>query len=186
MVTTMLAWPLRLLRPIEPMVKRVLFLTLAKVKIPSLNASIQIDGLITVLGTANVSIGSRSRISRHVELGTEERGEIHIGEQVRINRGSTIFAYEEIRIGDHTLIGEFVTIRDANHGIAAGDHIRSQEHEAQAIHIGTDVWIGRGTVILPGVRIGDHCVIGANSVVTKDIEPGMVAVGSPARAIRER
>jgi len=186
LITSMLAWPFRMLSSFAPMFKRILFLTLAKVKLPTLSSSVQIDGPITIIGTANVSIGERSRISRQVELGTEEEGRIKIGENVRINRGTTIFAYDRIEIGEHTLIGEFVTIRDANHGISPEHLIRTQAHEAKTIMIGKDVWIGRGAVILPGVTLGDGCVIGANSVVTKDVAEGMIAVGSPAKAIRKR
>ena len=177
---------MRLFKPLGPYLKRIFFHSLAKVNLPELAASVQIDGPIHVVGTANIDIGGQSRISRDVELGTEEEGHIHLGNNVRINRGTTVFAYKQISIGQDTLIGEFVTIRDANHGIAAGDPIRQQAHEASSIHIGKDVWIGRGAVILPGGSIGDGCVIGANSVLTKDLEAGMIAVGSPAKAIRKR
>ena len=91
-----------------------------------------------------------------------------------------------ISIGRDTLIGEFVTIRDANHGIDPDKPIRQQPHRTAAIEIGKDVWIGRGAVILPGVKIGDGSVVGANSVVTRSLEAGVVAVGSPARVIKNR
>lgn len=177
---------IRLFKPLNSPLKRIIFHALAKVNLPELPASVQIDGLIHVAGTANIRIGEQSRISRDVELGTEEAGQINLGQNVRINRGTTVFAYQEISIGRDTLIGEFVTIRDANHAITAGTPIRTQGHEASPIHIGKDVWIGRGAVILPNVTIGDGSVIGANSVVTKDVAAGMIAVGSPAKAIRQR
>lgn len=178
--------PLRIIAPSSKIIKRFVYLTAAQIKLPTLHGSVQIDGFITVIGTANIQIGSQSRISRDVELGTEGAGSIDIGHAVRINRGTTLFAYENISIGDHTLIGEFVSIRDANHGIAPDQLVRSQEHHSRPISIGRDVWIGRGSVILPGVTIGDGSIIGANSVVTKNIEPGMIAVGTPAVAVRPR
>ena len=181
-----IALPLRMVNPLMGTIKRLIFLTAAQVKLPTLHGSVQIDGPITVIGTANIEIGQKSRLSRDVELGTEENGNIKIGESVRINRGTTLFAYKEIVIGDHTLIGEFVSIRDANHGIAPDKLVRSQGHDSKAITIGRDVWIGRGSVILPGVSIGDGCIIGANSVVTKSIEAGMIAVGTPATPVRHR
>lgn len=185
-LTSILALPLRLLLPLVYPAQRIVYLTLAKVRLPNLSQTVQIDGPVAIIGTGNVGIGERSRVSRQVELGTEENGHIKIGENVRINRGSTIFSYTGVTIGDHSLIGEFVTIRDANHGIAPDQTIRSQPHNSERISIGEDVWIGRGVVILPGVTIGDGSVIGANSVVTKDIEPGMIAVGSPAKVIKNR
>jgi len=178
--------PIRMIDPLTAYIKRFIFLTAAQAKLPSLHGSVQIDGPITVVGTADILIGKKSRISRDVELGTEENGNIMIGESVRINRGSTLFAYKGISIGEHTLIGEFVSIRDANHGIAPDKLVRSQDHDSNAITIGRDVWIGRGSVILPGVTIGDGAIVGANSVVTKDIDSGMIAVGTPAISIRKR
>lgn len=172
--------------PLTAYIKRFLFLTAAQAKLPTLHGSVQIDGPITVIGTADIEIGPRSRISRDVELGTEKTGKVKIGESVRINRGTTLFAYKGIVIGDHTLIGEFVSIRDANHGIAPDKLVRSQAHQSKAITIGRDVWIGRGSVILPGVTIGDGAIIGANSVVTKSIKAGTIAVGTPAIPVRNR
>jgi len=185
-LTSILAIPFRLVLPLIYPTQRILYLTLAKIRLSNLSATVQVDGPIQILGSANIKIGGRSRISRQVELGTEETGHIRIGENVRINRGSTIFSYAGVTIGDHCMIGEFVTIRDANHGIAPEEPIRSQPHNSKKINIGKDVWIGRGVVVLPGVTIGDGCVVGANSVVTKDIEPGMIAVGSPAKVIKKR
>ncbi len=178
--------PFRMMDPLLVSMKRLIYLTAAQTKLPALHGSVQVDGPIVVVGTADIQIGLRSRISRDVELGTEENGKIKIGESVRINRGTTLFAYKEILIGDHTLIGEFVTVRDANHGIAPDQLVRAQGHDSKAITIGRDVWIGRGSVILPGVNIGDGCIIGANSVVTKSIEAGMIAVGTPAKPVRRR
>jgi acetyltransferase-like isoleucine patch superfamily enzyme len=100
--------------------------------------------------------------------------------------GTVIVSYEHISIGDHTLIGEYVSIRDANHGVEPGTPIREQPHAAEGIDIGRDVWIARGAVILKGVTIGDGAVIAANSVVTKDVEPMMIVGGIPAKPIRRR
>ncbi|MCP3926353.1 MAG: acyltransferase [Desulfobacterales bacterium] len=153
-------------------------------KIQGFDFSVQADGKAYVKG--NISIGSKSRIGRDVELQTEDRGSINIGQDVRINTGCTIVSYRKIHIGDHTLIGEYVSIRDANHGTACGNIIKTQLHTSKPVNIGKDVWIGRGSCILPGVTIGDGAVIGANSVVTKDITSYSVSVGNPAVKIRER
>jgi len=185
-LTSVLALPFQVVKPFSSVFWRVYFLTAAKIKNPHFQGSIQFDGKINLVGTGNVSIGQRSRIGGDVEFGTEENGQIIIGNDVRINRGTTLVAYESISIGEKTLIGEFVSIRDANHGISSGQFIREQAHDVSGIRIGKDVWIGRGSVLLPGVVIGDHSIIGANSVVTKSIPPGFIAVGSPAKVIRKR
>lgn len=180
------AWFMRILSVNVNKFARLIRLTHLRVRLPDLPLDVQIDGAIDVMGTANIEMGNACRISRDVELGTEDGGRITLGRNVRINRGSTLFSYAEINIGDDTLMGEFVTIRDANHGIKKDINIRQQAHESQAINIGKDVWIGRGCVILPGVTIEDHCVIGANSVVTSSIPKNSIAVGSPARVIKQR
>lgn len=185
-LTTLLAVPFRLIKPLSSTLRRVYYLTAAKTKHHGFHGSIQFDGRIDVVGSGNIHMGTQSRIGSDVEFGTEEKGTITIGANVRINRGTTIFAYESIHIGDHTLIGEFVSIRDANHGIAPGENIRSQDHIAKSIKLGKDVWIGRGSVILPGVEIGDHSIIGANSVVSRSIPAGTIALGSPAKPLRKR
>ena len=185
-LTTMLAFPLRLIKPLSSTLSRIFWLTAAKIKNAGFDGSVQFDGKIYLIGTGNVNIGSRSRIGPGVEFGTEASGHIVLGKSVRVNRGTTLVSYEHISIGDDTLIGEFVSIRDANHGVSPEKLIREQPHTRKAIKIGRDVWIGRGSVILPGVEIGDGSIIGANSVVTKSVPAGTIAVGSPAKPLRKR
>jgi acetyltransferase-like isoleucine patch superfamily enzyme len=149
-------------------------------------ASLQLDGDIDIVGTGRFRIDEYSRLGNNVYLETHDSGEIEIGKRVRINAGTYITARSGVRIGDDTLVGEYTSIRDANHGTAAGRPIRSQSHDIAAIEIGRDVWIGRGCCILKGVRIGDGAVVGANSVVTADVPSGAVVAGSPARALSNR
>lgn len=185
-ISSILASIFKLSTPVIKHLKRLIYLSLAAGKIKNIPVSVQFDGIIHVVGSADISIDEYSRIGSSVELGTEENGCIEIGQKVRINRGTTIFSYDRIVIGDDTLIGEFVSIRDANHGIRVSKKINTQPHEAKEIIIGNDVWIGRGSVILPGVSIGDGSIIGANSVVTKTIPENVIAVGTPAKVIRTR
>jgi len=145
--------------------------------------STQFDGRVTASGTGSVRLGASCRLGRGVQLDTSDKGEITLGQHVRINTGSLIAAACSVSIGDHTLIGEYVSIRDANHGTAHDMLIRSQPLESSRILIGRDVWIGRGCCILKGVEIGDGAVIGANSVVTHDVKPGTICVGAPLRQI---
>lgn len=106
---------------------------------------------------------------------------IHLGKAVFINAGCKFQDQGGIFIGDNTLIGHNTVIATLNHGMLPderGNLIPSP------VHIGKGVWIGSSSVILPGVTIGDNAVIGAGSVVTKDIPADMIAVGSPARVIK--
>ena len=145
--------------------------------------STQFDGSVTASGRGVVRMGASCRLGRNVQFDTADRGEITLGHNVRINSGSVIAATCNVTIGDHTMIAEYVSIRDANHGIARDALIRSQPSESTRILIGRDVWIGRGCCILKGVEIGDGAVIGANSVVTHDVKPGAICVGAPIRQI---
>jgi len=146
----------------------------------------QCDGPVRIIGTGRITLGKRCRIGRECEFTTEEQGEIILEDNIRINRGTTLTSYAQLRIGTFAIIGEFTSIRDANHGTKMGTPMRLQPHTAAPIAIGRDVWIGRGCCILPGVTIGDGTIIGANSVVTKDIPPNTLAAGAPAKVLRER
>ncbi len=186
LLSSTLAFPIRATRPLLNLWHKLIYQARLKSQVGDIHPTVQVDGMVNVIGSGEITIGHGCRFSQDVELGTADNGRIRIGREVRINRGTTIFAYDKLSIGDHTMLGEFVTVRDANHGIAPDRLIRSQSHDVQMVEIGSDVWIGRGTVILPGVSLGDGCVIGANSVVTRSISAGAVAVGSPARIIKQR
>lgn len=112
-----------------------------------------------------------------------------LGERVAINEFNNIRAGGScINIGDGVLISQYVSIIGTNHSTQAGVFIRDQKWDAtkRGVMIGKDVWVGANTVILPGVHIGDGCVIGAGSVVARDIPAGWVAAGAPAKALRPR
>ena len=109
---------------------------------------------------------------------------ITIGNKVFMNFNCVLLDVAEITIGDYTMFGPGVQIYTATH--PTDWRVRRQGLEyGKAIHIGTDVWIGGGAVIRPGVTIGDRAVIGAGSVLTRDVPAGMVVAGNPARVIRQ-
>lgn len=149
-------------------------------------ASTQFDGDIRIVGSGDIVLGEYCRFGPAVLLETRQSGRIALGSHVRLNQGCVLVAYRQVSIGDDSLIGEYASIRDANHGIRAGQLIRLQRHDCAAVRIGCDVWIGRGACILPGVDIGDGAVVGANSIVTRDVPAGAVAVGNPAKVIKYR
>lgn len=109
-----------------------------------------------------------------------------IGKNVVFAGYNFIACMFSIKIGDNTQIGEFTSIRDNDHEYAnVKENIISQGYKIAPIVISDNVWIGRGCAILKGVSIGRHSVIGANSVVTKDVPSYSVAVGSPAKVIKK-
>lgn len=108
---------------------------------------------------------------------------VHMGKNVYANFNLTLVDDGEIYIGDYTMIGPNVTIATAGHPVLP--ELRQEAYQYNIpVHIGKNVWIGAGVIILPGVTVGDNTVIGAGSVVTKDIPSDVVAVGNPCRVLR--
>jgi maltose O-acetyltransferase len=108
---------------------------------------------------------------------------IHLGERVYFNFNCVILDVCEVRIGDFTFFGPAVQIYAASHPMNA--HLRRTQEFGKPVSIGSDVWVGGGAIICPGVTIGSKSVIGAGSVVTKDVPDGVFAAGNPCRIIRE-
>ncbi|KFI47020.1 sugar O-acetyltransferase [Bifidobacterium biavatii] len=108
----------------------------------------------------------------------------HWGSGCYANFNLTLVDDGEIFIGDHTLIGPNVTLVTTGHPIRPDLRERYAQF-SEPIHIGRNVWIGANVTVLPGVTIGDNTVIGACSLVTKDIPASVVAIGQPARVLRE-
>ena len=107
---------------------------------------------------------------------------IELGERVFFNFNCTVLDVCLVRIGDFTLFGPSVQIYTPLHPFNA-EHRRREEF-GKPIEIGSDVWVGGGAIILAGVRIGSRAVIGAGSVVTRDIPDAVFAAGNPCRVIR--
>jgi acetyltransferase-like isoleucine patch superfamily enzyme len=111
---------------------------------------------------------------------------VRIGDRCLIGRGSGIVGHLGIEIGDDVWTGHHVYITDQNHGYEDLDlPISRQTMPEQPVRIGAGSWLGHGTVVLPGSQIGEHVVIGANSVVRGVIPSYCVAAGNPARVIRQ-
>lgn len=108
---------------------------------------------------------------------------IELGERVFFNFNCVVLDVCSVRIGDFTLFGPGVQILTPVHPMNA--ELRRREEYGKPIEIGSDVWVGGGALILPGVKIGSRSVIGAGSVVTRDIPEGVFAAGNPCRVIRE-
>ena len=108
---------------------------------------------------------------------------ILLGERVYFNCNCVVLDVRVVKVGDLTLFGPAVQIYTATHPLNAD--LRRRQEFAKPIKIGSDVWVGGGAVLCPGVKIGSKSVIGAGSVVTRDIPDGVFAAGNPCRVIRE-
>ncbi|MBQ8232967.1 MAG: sugar O-acetyltransferase [Lachnospiraceae bacterium] len=109
---------------------------------------------------------------------------VHFGKGVYANFNLTLVDDTHIYVGDYTLFGPNVTVATAGHPILP--ELREQGYQYNApVHIGKNCWIGAGVVIVPGVTIGDNVVVGAGSVVTKDLPDNVIAVGNPCKVLRE-
>ena len=148
----------------------------------------------TIFNEQYISIGDDTLIGPGVALsagmvpGQEciSKVVVSIGDRCLIGRGSGIVGHFSIEIGNDVWTGHHVYITDQNHGYEDVTRPISQQSQPERpVVIGDGSWLGHGAVVLPGVTIGKHVVIGANSVVTKDIPDFSVAVGSPARVIRQ-
>ncbi len=145
-----------------------------------LDTSNVILGRVEVEGTGQVSFGAGALIQSGVVLETQGRGRIEIGDRVVLSRGVHIVAFEHVRLADDVMVGEYTSIRDANHRPST-QRMRDSGHDAAAITLDRNVWVGRGAVILKGVHIGESAIVGANAVVTRNLPAGARARGVPAR-----
>ena len=148
-----------------------------------LNASREADAttrrriLVDLVGSGGDTVWMQPPF--HCDYGSN----IHLGEKVFFNFGCVVLDVCEIRIGSFSLFGPAVQIYAATHPM--NPELRRRRVElGKPVTIGSDVWVGGGAVICPGVTIGDRAVIGAGSVVTRDVPDGVVAAGNPARVLR--
>ena len=150
----------------------------------------------SICGLKYISIGNDCHIEKNCFLGAIDhwekdifKPEIKIGNNFNMNFNCQITAINKIVIGDNVLAGSKVYITDHFHGNITKEEINIPPikrglFSKGPVIIGNNVWIGSGVIILPNVTIGDNCIIGANSVVTKSFEKNSVIAGNPARLIK--
>jgi len=131
-------------------------------------------------------IGPGAKIAPNVSLRSGER--IEIGARAHVGAYCSLWAGDESRIvlGEDALLGPEVYITASNYEIAPDRPVMTQPHREADVIIGRDVWLGARVVVLAGVTIGDGCVVGAGSVVTRSLPPYSIAVGAPARIVGRR
>ncbi|WP_298455785.1 DapH/DapD/GlmU-related protein [uncultured Cellulomonas sp.] len=128
-----------------------------------------------------LTLGDRSTVAAHAHL----TGDLRIGADCSVNVGTAVRG--RVTIGDGVRIGSHSSLLGFDHGFAdTATPIREQPLTSVGVTVGDDVWIGSHVVVLDGVHVGDHAVVGAGAVVTRDVPAWAVAVGNPARVMRDR
>ena len=149
---------------------------------------------ITLYNGKFIEVGSCVKIFSNsilaVHCNHEKYGNIKIGNNVTIGEYAHITSLTSISIGNNVLLGRRITITDNSHGTSTladmqRPPLKREVFSKAGVRIADNVWLGDNVVVLPGVSIGEGSIIGANAVVTKSIPPYCVAVGNPARVVKD-
>jgi acetyltransferase-like isoleucine patch superfamily enzyme len=155
---------------------------------------LQTDGLCFVSPSVKFEIGKDAvlRLGRWSWIGHGTKIRIHegvceIGSKTVLGQECTISAFQHVSIGRECVIADRVMLIDFDHGVVEVERpIRAQGIYKRDVRVGSNNWIGYGACILRGVTVGDNCVIGSNTVVTKDVRSNSVVAGAPAKLVRMR
>ena len=144
----------------------------------------RVYGRPRIVNGGTIEVGERFIMFNHTvrsELVTHPGGCIRIGDRVFLNYGVSISAHQRVEIGDACQVGSYVCMMDNDYHQVED---RSQPGESAPIVLENNVWLGVRAIVLRGVTIGKNAVVGAGSVVTRDIPPDVLAAGAPARVVR--
>lgn len=154
--------------------------------------SIKIEGIGLIATSASVRVikgqleaGKRMLLAKHTEL--RSYGELKIGNNFCLNSYSRIIAHDKITIGNNVTLAQFVSILDHDHNYDVNHQgeLCLNGYKTAPISIGNNVWIADKVTILKGVTIGDNVIIGANSLVIKDVESNSIVGGVPAKLLKK-
>jgi acetyltransferase-like isoleucine patch superfamily enzyme len=135
---------------------------------------------------AGITVGSGVFIGRNTILSCKN-GDIVLGDQVNIGFNCEIFSASRVTVGASTLFAAYTYLVGGDHDFAeVGVSVLEQGRSSRGIEVGTDAWLGAGVKVLDGVRIGDHAIVGTGAVVNRDVADYVIAVGVPARPVRDR
>lgn len=150
----------------------------------TLGVPVTLRGRPHIVNQGRMTIGSRVRLDSTVamlELVSLPGGHLEIGDNVFINHGTSIVSSAHVRIGRDSLIGTHVMVMDCDfHNVET----KEWDTTGRPVLIGERVWLANRAIVLKGITIGDDAVVGAGSVVTRDVPPRTVVAGNPARVIR--
>jgi acetyltransferase-like isoleucine patch superfamily enzyme len=143
--------------------------------------------VLEALDDGRLQIGRGTLLEPMCWITIADEGRVEIGEGCFLNIGTMVAAQHGVTIGDHVMFANGCFVADASHRFDDPTRpVTWQGFESKGpTAIGSNCWFGVNCVVTTGVTIGDRCVIGANSVVTKDVPPGTIAAGVPAKVIRE-
>lgn len=177
------------LRWLPPVARKVVRASRAQVVFRSaqrLPWTARVEGRPVVSNRGRLVIGDRVRLIStvaRVEISVAPGAQLVIGERTFINYGTSISALESVRIGPCCNIGTYCQIMDNDFHRLEPER-RLERPPSRPVELGTNVWLGARVIVLPGVTIGDHSVVAAGSVVTRDVPPRSLVAGAPARLIR--
>lgn len=138
---------------------------------------------------SDITLDGEVALDRGVVLlcsGAHRSNKLVIRSGTYVNRYTIFDVHERLEVGRDCMIGPYCYLTDANHGTVADRSVKAQPMSTAPLILEDEVWLGARVVVLAGVRIGQGAVVGAGSVVTADVPPGVVAAGVPARVLRSR
>ncbi len=188
MLVELQGWQTALVGSIPGRIGMLLRYGVYKLSLAGLGRGCRIGRGTEFMGARAIRIGERFSV-RHARIYAHEGGRIFIGDRVSVNPNCEINAAEggEIRIGNDVMIAANSILMASNHRFDRLDvPIQQQGHAPGRIMIGSDVWIGANVFIMPDVEIGDHSIVAAGAVVTRNVPPKSVVAGVPARIIKVR
>jgi acetyltransferase-like isoleucine patch superfamily enzyme len=141
---------------------------------------------IRIRKEGRIVLGDRVRTGPEVWLVAANACEFRVGDDTVLGTYVILNGGHGLTIGSDCVFAGFVYVNTSDHGIDRGHLIREQAFTGAPIHIGQDVWLGGHSFINKGVSIGNGAVIGAGAIVTNDVASNVIAVGNPARVLRER